>query len=317
MQRRVRGISAVELLVLVACVVMVFSIVVPAMMATSTRVLQRVCEVNLKAIGQAAAIYAQDHDGSWMVPAHRPWVPENPSATVDYTFNPGGGLLGPVGFQPDRGRESKAGAFGSSRVSVTRAFWMLVRSGDLSPKQFVCPYTADDIDPSRIDLYYDFSSINNISYGYQVPFGPAATRARSSADPNKVLAADKSPFYTFFQGPANWQNGGESGHELRASDPWTFWRGAGANSPNHARLGQNVLYADGRVSWKRKPIAGVDQDNIYTLMTSEFEPPPGTPINIIWGSWVHDFASGVGWNPFPGAFTLAPQHSSTDSLIYP
>ena len=37
-----------------------------------------------------------------------------------------------------------------------------------------------------------------------------------------------------------------------------------ANSNNHDKDGQNILYADGHVSWESNPFVGVAQDNIYT-----------------------------------------------------
>jgi prepilin-type processing-associated H-X9-DG protein len=37
-----------------------------------------------------------------------------------------------------------------------------------------------------------------------------------------------------------------------------------ANSPNHEQEGQNVLYADGHVSYELTPFVGIGKDNIYT-----------------------------------------------------
>ena len=37
-----------------------------------------------------------------------------------------------------------------------------------------------------------------------------------------------------------------------------------ANSNNHEKKGQNVMYADGRVEWHSTAFAGYNQDNIYT-----------------------------------------------------
>ena len=36
-----------------------------------------------------------------------------------------------------------------------------------------------------------------------------------------------------------------------------------ANSRNHQRNGQNVLYGDGHVEWQTNPFCGVQRDNIY------------------------------------------------------
>ncbi|NIQ99071.1 MAG: hypothetical protein GTN78_02550, partial [Gemmatimonadales bacterium] len=43
------------------------------------------------------------------------------------------------------------------------------------------------------------------------------------------------------------------------------------NSGNHggtgAGEGQNVLFQDGHADFQRKPVVGIDADNIYTLMS--------------------------------------------------
>ncbi|HEY3244715.1 MAG TPA: DUF4349 domain-containing protein, partial [Phycisphaerae bacterium] len=60
--------------------------------------------------------------------------------------------------------------------STNREFWMLVRKGDVNVKQFISPSAnhASEV-TDEINRYYDFASLNNISYGYQVPFGPNDT----------------------------------------------------------------------------------------------------------------------------------------------
>ena len=40
-----------------------------------------------------------------------------------------------------------------------------------------------------------------------------------------------------------------------------------ANSPNHEQEGQNVLYADGHVSYETTPFVGLNHDNIFTART--------------------------------------------------
>jgi prepilin-type processing-associated H-X9-DG protein len=37
-----------------------------------------------------------------------------------------------------------------------------------------------------------------------------------------------------------------------------------ANSNNHDKDGQNILYGDGHVAWESNPFIGVNRDNIYT-----------------------------------------------------
>jgi hypothetical protein len=222
-----------------------------------------------------------------------------------------------VGFPPDRHKEtmkqSPAGAGGSTRVSVTRAYWILVRSGDIMPTQFVCPSSGDLPDPTeQIDIYYDFLSYDNISYGYQVFFGPSDTRPREGADPRQVFGADKGPFYFLeWDEEINWDVGMH--RPLFCDDPEEYWEPF--NSPNHLGNGQNCLYADGAVLFERRPCTGVDNDNIYTAMEDFWENETGrthglAPGHTCPGIDAFDFDV---YSSLPGP----PTHSSTDSLIFP
>ena len=41
-----------------------------------------------------------------------------------------------------------------------------------------------------------------------------------------------------------------------------------ANTNNHDKDGQNILYGDGHVAWESNPFVGVNRDNIYSAMVS-------------------------------------------------
>lgn len=315
--RRTKAFTLIELLVVIAIIALLISILLPSLSRARELSKRLVCAANVKGIGTSAKLYANDNSERWMIPGHRSFMA--PTNTVDYTFDPGGTGAGLVGFNVDRNKittKEAQGHQGSSRVSVTRAFWLLVRSGDVTVKQFICPSSGDDPDPTEnLDLYYDFASIANISYGYQVPFGPSYTRPREGADNRSIFAADKSPFYTANDPSPNWQNSGQNGTPLDFDDSPKRWRAAGANSRNHQGEGQNCLYADGHATFERKPCVGIDNDNIYTVMGQDFVPPNQRQENIIWGNTVHEFQTPT--NPFPGLGTLGGYHSSTDTLLYP
>ncbi len=161
-----------------------------------------------------------------------------------------------------------------------------------------------------IDLYYDFESFYNISYGYQVPFGPRETRPREGADIGRLHAADKGPFYTALS-YVSWEVGLLP---LQIGSPPGAWRRF--NSPNHGGPrdgeGQNCLYADGSVRFHRTPVVGVDNDNIYTLMLDEWDGECGR----IYGEIPQLYPV----PPYPGQEAFgsgAGNYSATDSLIYP
>ena len=50
----------------------------------------------------------------------------------------------------------------------TRSLWMLIRSGEVTPKQFICPSSGDQVSATaNNDLKHDFDQYDNISYGYE------------------------------------------------------------------------------------------------------------------------------------------------------
>ena len=103
----------------------------------------------------------------------------------------------------------------------------------------------------------------------------------------------------------------ETGLEITLRDSPRQWRRF--NSQNHiGGEGQNALFADGHASFKRTPLAGIDNDNIYTVMTDDWT--SADAINRVHG----DPPTLVDPDPFPGDDALAQdEYASTDSLIYP
>lgn len=313
------GFTMVDLLGGVAAIALMLAIGVPAMSRAKELSKRMVCATNLAGIGATAKIYVGENNGQWMVPPFK-------NATIDAggTDYTNGGAIdsssdpGSVGWQRQfvtvSETPSQPGA-GTTANSVTRAYWMLVRSGRVHREQFICPSTNDQVDPTtNVDLYYDFSNYRNISYGYQVPFGPSLTRARENADPRQIFAADKSPFYVVsnvypkFEGPR--------GLGLTLNDPPKDWRAY--NSNNHGGQkngeGQNCLYADSHVSFQRVPTAGIDHENIYTVIENYWQ---STRFNLMHGGTVWTFPT---QNPYPGMWAFgegANKYAFTDSLIYP
>ncbi|MDO8629289.1 MAG: hypothetical protein Q7R41_02250 [Phycisphaerales bacterium] len=318
MQRKHFGLALVDLLAVAALSAVLLAIGVPTLSRARELSQRMTCSVNLAGIGASGSIYAAANKGSWMIPPFKRSLID--SGGIDYLA---GYMVSPIGSeQPgevgfERGRESKSEtptspSAGSTALSTTRAFWMLVRSGDISVKQFICPSALNDApDPTEnIDLYYDFTQYWNISYGYLVPFGPRDTQPREGMDNRQVLAADKSPYYLSFLVPT-WITA--EGTPITLYSPPRDWQQY--NSRNHGGWfgeGQNALYADGHASFLRTPLGGMDNDNIYTVMTDEWGPLPD---NRIHGDSPHQAPDE---NPYPGQGALGvPKYSSTDSLIYP
>jgi prepilin-type N-terminal cleavage/methylation domain-containing protein/prepilin-type processing-associated H-X9-DG protein len=322
MKQRVKAFTLIELLVVIAIIALLISILLPSLSRARELSKRLVCASNVKGIGTSAKIYANDNGERWMIPPYKKgavnnegikYGPSGPSNTPP--TDPG--EVGWFRHLQSTSETRTSPNTGSTAVSVTRAYWMMVRSGDITVQQFICPSSGDQPDETEnLDLYYDFTDYSRISYGYQVPFGPRDTAPREGMDNRQILAADKGPYYE--SGNINWSVG-RNNQPISLEDSPKAWRSL--NSWNHGGRnngeGQNCLYADGHASFNRIPAAGIDNDNIYTVMTDEWAVANPLGKNRIHGDSPH--TSAVEW-PYPGqeAFGAGENlFASTDSLIYP
>jgi prepilin-type processing-associated H-X9-DG protein len=133
---------------------------------------------------------------------------------------------------------------------------------------YICPSSSDVPDtltdtagrPVAAQQRSNFRSPHNLSYGYCSPFS-SAPKFRMNTDwlaPTFAVMADKSPGINPPDFDVTAPALGAPASEIRK-----------ANSSNHGGAGQNVLFGDGHVDFKRTPYCGyhdtaTQPDNIYT-----------------------------------------------------
>ena len=264
-----RGFTIVELLCIVLVILLLIALLMPALnkvKRVSTRV---VCGSNLKGLGTAISVYANDYEDMYpQLPGEGPWSRQ-------------------LGFAYDMVRPdfAEGGAQHRSGRTITASWFLLVREADVSPKAFVCPeagQTSFEPRDYRRDLVklWDFGSDphQHVSYSMHNPYG------RFPADGGRVatfaVGADMSPW--FENGhirppgkdgrgpqliPAYWRRSSYRFGERHPGNSWNHGLGKGL-----AGVGQNVLFADGHCSYHNVSDIGVEHDNIYTFWARDENP---------------------------------------------
>ncbi len=151
---------------------------------------------------------------------------------------------------------------------VTASLWVLVRQRLAVPANFICPSTSDETDfidttSSELAQRGNFRSPETLSYSYASPFSSApGYKLNDTRRAGFALMADKNP--------------GVQGTQSNAASPSVNappLQMEIANSNNHRKAGQNVLYTDSHVEFKPTPYCGIGDeiqpdlhDNIYTAL---------------------------------------------------
>ena len=232
------------------------------------------CATNLKGLGTAIAVYANDYDDEFPKLGFGPWAKKLGYSYEDTKFNP---------YRYD------------GPCTITSSLYMLVREADVSPKSFICPQQSEQVEfegqnTKSLDIVelWDFgpNPYKHISYAYHNPYGRFPADGKRSA--SFAVMAGMSPWmkYGDFLNPNQDKN--LPPQIIDADDPATFERG---NSLNHSKytedflyfflrtrqnpygFGQPVQFEDGHASYEKQPNVGVRQDNIYTFWLTDNYPP--------------------------------------------
>ena len=123
------GLTLVGFIV-TACVIIFLILILSLLFLTPNRPVPKiakrvVCGTNLKGLGAAMVVYANDYDGRFpQLPGEGPWSKE---LGFDYDLK-----------EPDfKEKQSNTGR------TISASWYLLVREADLSPKAFVCPLSKE------------------------------------------------------------------------------------------------------------------------------------------------------------------------------
>jgi prepilin-type processing-associated H-X9-DG protein len=155
---------------------------------------------------------------------------------------------------------------------VTAALFLLLRTQDITSEVFTCPITNDEKwdfgggDKTALNWsnWNGTAGIGkHLSYSYQDPY-PTLEAVGKGWKLNTSISADYAVAADINPGTNTTGAGSAAQNVLQVTAASGSQQIRGANSPNHDRDGQNVLYGDGHVTFEQNPFVGVQGDNIYT-----------------------------------------------------
>lgn len=260
-----RAFTLIEVLVVIGIIGVLMAILLPAMERVRHQAYVDRCASNLRQIGMALQIYAQDNHGNY------PRTPYSGNAAT-YALNQGTGVNAADPFQGG----------GVLVNDLTAPLFLLMKTQKLTPEIMICPYNDETEYKSDIPALAGRSNFTdqtkNLGYSLANPYPLDAVATAGYRLSNKLSAefavgADRNPGVL----------GKNANVYLPVLNSPTSVMQQG-NSRNHEWEGQNVLYGDGHIAWQKTPFCGIAQDNIYTSeigVAPKVEASPGHPADSI------------------------------------
>ncbi len=283
-----RGMSAADLLWFLLFLALLIAILLPSLSRARELAKRAVCASNLRGIGQAMYIYANDNE-AWF-PTHYFEARQEDTHVPPVHGVRWVGTMGTSDFLSITERTSPETS--PKRSHPSRSLFLMIISGITVPGSYVCPSSRDieddlkDYGPDAARVRhpdkvrpglnrFDFAGYDRLSYGYQLPYGQHG-KPNERLHSRMAIAADKGPYYA--KG-APGVAGTRTTHDRRSGlqppdSPMVFVASADThavrpyNSRNHGGEGQNVLFMDCHVDFLKTPVNhALGMDNIYTIQS--------------------------------------------------